>query len=430
MVRAWQPRRAMVLWTRLFGRILPPNRSNTNRTPLSGRPGGQKRPSSSHLLFAGIALLALSWCVLAGSNTVVAQTTLPASIERGSQTTPEQRAELYRQLRAQAEVLEKQAAVLKTVVKLIGPTVVHVEADVSNRHALQMQLGLPPRVEESGSGIVIELGGKFYILTSRHVIAGALPAGIKINLADGRRFHPDRIWDDRETDVAVMAISAPALVGARIGNSDDMEIGDFVVAVGAPFGLAHTVTYGIISAKGRRNLELDDSGIKLQDFLQTDAAINPGNSGGPLVNLRGEVIGINTCIASSSGGNEGIGFAVPINMFVLVARQLIEHGKASRAFLGVTLDSNFGPVAAADLGLPRPVGARVMKVAENSPAAAADLREGDVILQFNNTPIENDSHLVTLVNLAEVGKSVTLSVYRERRMITVKAVVGDRTKSL
>ncbi len=374
-------------------------------------------------------------CVLAGGiasahrSSAFAQTALPAAIQRGSQATPEQRAELYRQLHAQAEVLEKQAAVLKTVVKLVGPTVVHVEADVSNRHALQLQLGLPPRVEESGSGIVIELGGRLYVLTSRHVVANAQPSGIKINLADGRRIYPERVWDDRETDVAVMAVSAANLQAARIGNSDTMEIGDFVVAVGAPFGLAHTVTYGIISAKGRRNLELDDSGIKLQDFLQTDAAINPGNSGGPLVNLRGEVIGINTCIASSSGGNEGIGFAVPINMFVLVARQLIEHGKASRAFLGVTLDSSFSAAAAAELGLPRPVGARVVKVAENSPAASADLRDGDVILQFNSTPIENDSHLVTLVSLTEIGKQVTLSVYRNRQMLTIKAVVGDRSKA-
>jgi serine protease Do len=341
---------------------------------------------------------------------------------------PEQRSELYRQLRSQAEVLEKQAAVLKTVVKLVGPAVVHVEADVSNRHSLQIQVGPARHVEESGSGVVIELGGKPYVLTSRHVIAGAIPSGIKVNLADSRRVYPERVWEDRETDVAVMSVSARDLVFARLGNSDDMEIGDFVVAVGAPFGLAHTVTYGIISAKGRRNLELDDPGIKLQDFLQTDAAINPGNSGGPLVNLRGEVIGINTCIASSSGGNEGIGFAVPINMFMLVARQLIEHGKATRAYLGVELDGAFDAAKAAELGLPRPVGARVTKVVENSPAAAATLLKDDVILQFNASPIENDSHLVNLVNFTEVGKQVTLHVYRDRQTITLKAVVGDKSK--
>lgn len=354
------------------------------------------------------------------------QAALPAAIRRGTELAPDQRADLYRQLRTQAEALERQSAVLKTVVKLVGPTVVHIEADVSKRHSLQVQVGPARQVEESGSGVLVDSEGKLYVLTSRHVIAGAVPAGIKINLTDGRRIYPDRVWEDGETDVAVMAVSASGLVSARLGNSDQLEIGDFVVAIGAPFGLAHTVTFGIISAKGRRNLELDDPGIKLQDFLQTDAAINPGNSGGPLVNLRGEVVGINTCIASSSGGNEGVGFAVPINMFMLVARQLIAHGKASRAFLGVTLDSSFGPTVAEELGLPRPVGARVIKVTEDSPAAAADLREGDVILQFNGAAVENDAHLVNLVNLTEVGKQVALTVYRNRRTITLRAIVGDR----
>jgi serine protease Do len=204
-----------------------------------------------------------------------------------------------------------------------------------------------------------------------------------------------------------------------------MEIGDFVLAVGNPFGLDHSVTFGIISAKGRRNLELGDSGIRLQNFLQTDAAINPGNSGGPLVNLRGEVVGINTCIASNSGGNVGIGFAIPISSFMVVARQLIETGHVVRASLGVTLDAQFGPTAASDSGLPRPTGARVIKIAEKSPASAAGLREGDVILQFNATAVENDAHLQFLVKLTEVGKQVELTVFRDRKIVTVKATLGE-----
>ena len=362
----------------------------------------------------------------AGTRTAEAQTAIPAAIRRRGDFTPSERAELYRQLRSQAEVVEKQSAVVKTVAKLIGPTVVHIEAESTNRRSLQLHVGPVRQVEESGSGVIVELAGKSYILSSRHLVLGAVPSGIKINLADGRRIYPEKVWDDRETDVAVLAISAPDLVAAPLGNSDNLEIGDFVVAVGAPFGLVHSVTYGIISAKGRRNLELDDPDIGLQDFLQTDAAINPGNSGGPLVNLRGEVIGINTCIASNSGGNEGIGFAVPINMFVLVARQLIEQGKVSRAFLGVTLDSSFGAARATELGLPRPMGARVIKVSENSPAAAADLREGDVILQFNGVAVDNDTHLVNLVKLTQIGKQVTLIVLRDRRTLTVRAVVADR----
>jgi serine protease Do len=375
----------------------------------------------------GVLLWTAGWTSPeSGTRTAGAQTAIPAAVRRRGEVSPSERAELYRQLRSQAEVVEKQAAVVKTVAKLVGPTVVHIEAESTNRRSLQLHVGPARQVEESGSGVIVELGGKFYIFSSRHLVQGAVPSAIKINLADGRRIYPEKVWDDRETDVAVLAVSAADLVAAPLGNSDDMEIGDFVVAVGAPFGLVHSVTYGIISAKGRRNLELDDPDIGLQDFLQTDAAINPGNSGGPLANLRGEIIGINTCIASNSGGNEGIGFAVPINMFVVVARQLIEQGKVSRAFLGVTLDSSFGAARATELGLPRLMGARVIKVSENSPAAAADLREGDVILQFNGVAIDNDTHLVNLVKLTQIGKQVTLVVLRDRRTLTVRAVAADR----
>lgn len=353
-----------------------------------------------------------------------AQVAIPAGLERPGAMSSEQREALYRQLRSQAEVLEAQAGIVKTVAKLVGPTVVHIEADVAPR-ALP-QFGPSRRVEEAGSGVIVLLGGKYYVLTNRHVIDGASPSGIRITLSDGREIQPTRIWTDPETDVGVMSITEVDLAAAPVGDSQRMEIGDFVLAVGSPFGLSHSVTYGIISAKGRRDLELGDSGVRLQDFLQTDAAINPGNSGGPLINLRGEVIGINTAIASNSGGSEGIGFAIPINMYMVVARQLIEHGKVSRAFLGVTLDRDFGPAVAAELGLPRPLGARIVELTENSPAAAARLQAGDVILQFEKIPVEDDAHLVNLVNLTEVGKEVSLLVYRDRQTRVVKVRVGNR----
>ncbi len=352
------------------------------------------------------------------------QVAIQTARERRGAISAERRAELYRQLRRQAEVLEKQAAVVKTVAKLIGPAVVHIEADVSNRQSLQYGSGR--HVEESGSGVIVDLKGKFYVLTNRHVIRGAVPEGIKIGLHDGRRIHPAKVWEDPETDIAVMAVSAPDLAASPLGDSDRMEIGDFVLAVGSPFGLSHSVTYGIISAKGRRDLALGGAGVRFQDFLQTDAAINPGNSGGPLINLRGEIIGINTAIASNSGGNEGIGFSIPINMFEIIARQLIEHGKVARAFLGVTLDSKFGPAMAAEVGLPRPCGARITSITGDSPAAAANLRVNDVILRFENTPVEDDAHLVNLVSLTEIGKKVQLEVFRDRKSIIVEVAVGDR----
>jgi len=387
--------------------------------PREGVPGLRNRLAVP--IAAGLAFSLLG--SLLAAHAAVAQSAIQAAIERRGPVAPDKRAELYERLRSQAEVLEAQAAVVKTVAKLVGPTVVHIEADVTDRTVLQYGRGR--QVEEAGSGVVVQLGDDYFVLTNRHLIRGALPANININLADGRMVHPERVWDDVETDVAVMAVSAPDLVAAPIGDSDSLEIGDFVLAVGSPFGLSYSVTYGIVSAKGRRGLRLGESGVDLQNFIQTDAAINPGNSGGPLINLRGEVIGINTAIASNSGGSEGVGFAIPINMFVRVARQLTEKGRVSRAFLGVTLDRNFSLAQATGLGLPRLVGARVSDVTPNSPAAKAKLEKGDVILQVGKVLIEDDAHLVDVVHLTEIGKEVRLVIFRNRRVLEIPITVGD-----
>jgi len=167
--------------------------------------------------------------------------------------------------------------------------------------------------------------------------------------------------------------------------------------------------------------------VNYQDFMQTDASINPGNSGGPLVNLRGEVIGINTAIASSSGHNEGIGFSIPVNMVMIVARQLIDHGSVTRGFLGVSLDSKFSAAAAAQLGLNRPRGAKVTAVTPGSPAEAAKILVGDVILEFNGVPIEDDNHLVNTVSLTPVGRDVPLTVFRDRQPVKLTVKISQRT---
>ena len=375
------------------------------------------------LLVAG--LITVLWATPVPPRVALAQTAIQAAMERQGPISPEKRAELYDQLRSQAEVLQKQAAVVKTVAKLIGPAIVHIEADVSSRSPSPHRRR---HEEEIGSGVLIEEKGRHFVLTNRHVIAGSPSETIKLTLADGRQINPEKVWQDPETDIAVMAVSAPNLVAARIGDSDQVEIGDFVLAVGSPFGLKHTVTFGIISAKGRRDLGLGSSGVRLQDFLQTDAAINPGSSGGPLVNLQGEVIGINTAIASDSGVDEGIAFAIPVNMFIFFARQLIEHGEVSRAFLGVTLDSSFGPVMAAEAGLPCPVGAKISEIIPHSPAAAANLQPGDVILEFDHHAVEDDGHLVNMVSLTEIGKEVPLVVFRQRESTVVRVSVGDRSE--
>jgi serine protease Do len=349
----------------------------------------------------------------------------PGALERTGPVSPEKRAELQRLLDQHAPALQSQAIVLKTVAKLVGPTVVHIEAESPQASA---EYNRGRRIEEAGSGVIIQSGGKFYVLTNRHVIRSAAPESIRIKLHDGRELHPSRVLEDREMDVAVLPLAAPNLVAASLGDSDRLEIGDFVLAVGSPFGLSHSVTFGIISAKGRRDLHLDRAGLRFQDFLQTDAAINPGSSGGPLCNLRAEVVGINTAIATDSGHNEGIGFSIPINMFMGVARQLIETGKVVRAFLGVTLDHKFGPATAVEIGLPGPMGARVTAITPGSPAEAVRLQPGDVVLEIDGIRIEDDAHLINLVSLIPVGKKVPLVIFRGGKALSIPVELADRSK--
>ena len=373
-------------------------------------------------LLVGVNLLAAP--PARAQTPIASSTAIAVALEGSNAVTPQQRAELQRTLDKNAAVLEAQSAVLKAVARLVGPTVVHIEADGATPGSLEYGHG---HNEEAGSGVIIQWKDKYYVLTNRHVVHAASVEGINVNLADGRRLHPRQLWDNADTNVAVLAIDGPRLVAASLGNSDRMEIGDFVLAVGSPFGLRNSVTFGIISAKGRRDLQFGNATVRFQDFLQTDAAINPGNSGGPLCNLRGEVIGINSAIASKSGISERIGFAIPMNMFFNVARQLIETGKVTRAFLGVSLDSHFGPAMAAELGLPNPVGARVLSVTKGSPAEAARLQVGDVIVQIDGVRVEDDAHLVNLVSLLEVGKRVPLAIYRDAKVMTVPVDVVDRS---
>jgi serine protease Do len=316
--------------------------------------------------------------------------------------------------------------VLKTVVKLVRPTVVHIEADKTD--LASARLGRKGQVEEAGSGCIIKLKSQHYVLTNRHVIRDAIVKNIRVRLADDRQFNPTRVWSDPETDIAVLAVNAPGLIASRLGNSDEVDIGDFVLAVGSPFGLSHSITFGIVSATGRHDLVLGE-GVKFQDFIQTDAAINPGNSGGPLINLRGEVIGMNTAIASNSGYNEGVGFSIAINKVMLVARQLVEHNSVVRAYLGVKLDSSFDSTTAVSVGLRRPRGTRVTDVTSDSPAAAAHLQKGDIILEYDGVSVANDVHLINLVGLTEVGRDVPLSIFRDSKLFKVTVRVGSMPTS-
>lgn len=351
------------------------------------------------------------------------QDNLAMIINESPQSDSSERQKMLADLTKNAAILEAQSNVLKLVSKIVAPSVVHIES-ITKIPAIR---GSNTTLEEAGSGVIIARNNKSYIITNRHVIRGAKMKDVKIKLYDNRIIHPQTAWHDTETDIAVLEVSADGLVPALIGDSNALDIGDFVLAVGSPFGLNHSVTFGIISAKSRRSLEIGNSaGGRLQDFLQTDAAINPGNSGGPLVNLRAEVVGINTAIASNSGGNEGIGFSIPIRMVMLIADQLIAYGEVRRAYLGITLDANFTQEKALEARLPRPAGARVADVQAGSPAEAANFSVGDIVLSFNNVKVEDDKHLYNLVSLAEIGKEIPVSVYRDGNLYKIRITLREK----
>ena len=407
-----------------------PSRARSSRRLLARRFGGSAWSVATLVAWAAVLLLAASANANAiidddGDDQDLATPTTSASGESGSGTVTKARltrASRYEALERDISELEKQSNVLKQVVKLTTPSVVHIEADKVNEGPTGNRRG---SIEESGSGCIVQIADQTYVMTNRHVIKFAGLNDIRIRLSGGRVLNPTRVWSDPETDIALMAVNAKNLAPARLGNSDQVEIGDFVLAMGSPFGLSHSVTFGIISAKGRRDLDLGDD-IHYQDFIQTDAAINPGNSGGPLINLRGELVGINTAIATNTGSYNGIGFTIPINMAMAVAKQLVDKGYVARAWLGVSLDRKFGSAAAESIGLKSPRGARVSGIQPKSPAESSTLRAGDVILEFNGVRVESDSHLPNLVSLTEIGATVPVVVFRDHKQVTLSVTVGER----
>ena len=271
-----------------------------------------------------------------------------------------------------------------------------------------------------GSGVIIDKRG--YILTNTHVVKNADEVTVK--LGDNREFKAKVVGTDEKTDVAVLKINAKDLPVAPLGNSDKVAVGQWVLAIGNPFGLSQTVTSGIISAKGRANVGIAD----YEDFIQTDAAINPGNSGGPLVNLRGEVIGINTAIISRSGGYQGIGFAIPINMARNVMRQIIDKGTVKRGWLGVRIQELSSDLAKS-FGLSQAKGALIAEIVKKSPAEKAGLRQGDIILKYNGIEIKNIAHLRNSVATTEIGKRTPIVIFREGKKMTRYVTIGDLNQS-
>lgn len=274
-----------------------------------------------------------------------------------------------------------------------------------------------------GSGVIIN-GREGYLVTNNHVVEKA--EEIFVNLVDGREVIAEVIGTDPPSDIAVLKVDADELGQATIGNSDDLRIGEWVLAIGSPFSenLDHTVSAGIVSAKGRSNIM---GGTQYEDFIQTDAAINPGNSGGALVNLKGELVGINTAIATDgfSRSNAGVGFAIPVNLVMRIVEDLIEYGKVTRAYLGVYIQL-VDPALAKALGMKTPEGALVTRVDDGTPAEKAGIREGDVIVKFDDVNIRDNSHLRNVVSSSRPGNRHKLIIIRDKKEKALTVLLAER----
>lgn len=271
-----------------------------------------------------------------------------------------------------------------------------------------------------GSGFIVSNDG--YILTNYHVVEKA--DTVTVTTLEGKEYQAKKIGSDPSTDIAVLKIEAKNLPTLSLADSSTVEVGEWVLAVGNPFGLQASVSAGIISAKGRSDLDI----ARVENFFQTDAAINMGNSGGPLVNLNGEVIGMNTAIASNTGGHMGIGFAIPSNLLKDVMKELIEHGHLSRGYLGVALQRVDADIAAA-VNLEKARGGLVSEVQPGSPAEKAGLQSGDIILELDGTPIETIGSFRTSIALLKPGQQITLKVRRDNKDLILNAAIAENPEN-
>ncbi|MDD2499436.1 MAG: trypsin-like peptidase domain-containing protein [Geobacter sp.] len=323
-----------------------------------------------------------------------------------------------------ADILSTQRA-FSQVSKKATPIVVNIST-ISRKKLVRPFPDMPPLFEEFfggapqarrdrslGSGFIISRDG--FIVTNEHVVRDA--ESIRVKLSNERVYEARVIGGDPKTDIAVIKINATDLPVAVLGDSDRIEVGQWAIAIGNPFGLERSMTVGVISATGRSNVGIES----IENFIQTDASINPGNSGGPLLNIHGEVVGINTAIVAAG---QGIGFAIPTNMARPIISQLVEKGKVTRAWLGVSIK----PVGEDDsraLGLSKPVGALIAGVQGDGPAAKAGIRAGDVVLMLGGTEVRDPSHLQQLVAVTRIGAALPVVVLRDRRKVTVTVKPGN-----
>jgi S1-C subfamily serine protease len=351
---------------------------------------------------------------------------LPGVVERVTHAVhagPERAAAEAAREALQAVDVRKLSEGFGLVAKAVGPSVVHI----STRQRIGRvngdefaELFGTPRSEAvgQGSGVIIDPAG--YVVTNYHVVRGA--RDVSVRLSTGREVPAEIIGTDALTDIAVLKVTADGLVPATWGDSDALEVGSFVWALGSPFGLDHSVTFGIVSNKARPGIA-----SALQSFLQTDAAVNPGNSGGPLVNVRGEVVGINTAILGRS--YQGVSFALPSNTARQVFDQLRDRGSIDRGWLGVAMDE-ITPEVAQQFGLDETSGVLVRRVVEGSPADRASIQPGDVLLEWNGTAVSNPIELSRLVAQTPIDSNANVVVSRGRQKVTLEVRVGKRPSVL
>ena len=267
-----------------------------------------------------------------------------------------------------------------------------------------------------GSGVIID-SSQGLVLTNNHVIDKA--DKIMVTLHDGRQLNAELIGTDPASDIAIIRVPGNNLTQLPIADSSQLKVGDFVVAIGSPFGLSQTVTSGIVSALGRSGLGIE----KFENFIQTDASINPGNSGGALVNLRGELIGMNTAILAPNGGNVGIGFAIPTNMIMTIKESLVKHGEVRRGLLGVTTQ-DLTPELVSAFNLENKQGAAISRIENNSPAAKAGLEPGDIIVAANGKAVKNSQDINNIIGLLQIGDKVSIEFFRGNEKKEVTTTIG------
>lgn len=354
------------------------------------------------------------------------------------------------------ESLRKTSKAFASVASSTSPSVVFIQVEGSKRPSSYHQFPMPfedewpfgaelferffgekfredlkprkqPKIIGQGSGFIFAskeslLSDKSYILTNNHVVEHA--EKIKVILQDRREFEAKIVGTDPKSDVAILEIKIGKLPTLTLGDSSKLEVGEWVIAIGNPFGLSHTLTVGVVSATGRNSLGIND----YEDFIQTDAAINPGNSGGPLVNLDGDVVGINTAIFSKSGGYMGIGFAIPINLANSITKQLMAYGKVTRGYLGVSIQE-LSPELAKSFDLKMNEGILVAQVVDDSPAADAGIKQGDIIISFLGKSVSSTGAFRNLVAQSSPNSKATLMVIRDGKRIQLNVTIGKLTQN-